>query len=252
MTQGDLARSAVVFAPHPDDEVLGCGGTIIEKVRAGARLTLVFMTDGSRSHPALVPPRELHAIRRSEAIAAARVMGVGRDDVVFLDVTDGALGKNQTATAARVADLLRERSPDQVFVSCAFDDHHDHVAANRIVWRAVLNARAKVDVFEYCVYMWTAWPWSRTSRDGAWMRWAPGSLLLDARIAHHVNQFVNVERAVEEKWAALAEHRSQLEGPPGQSGGWTLRDWSGGDFLSWMSCGVELFRKRAAGFAHAR
>jgi LmbE family N-acetylglucosaminyl deacetylase len=41
----------VVFSPHPDDETLGCGSTIIKKKRLGADVTIVFMTDGSKSHP---------------------------------------------------------------------------------------------------------------------------------------------------------------------------------------------------------
>src|SRR5207248_577693 len=43
----ELGRSAIVFAPHQDDEVLGCGGTIVRKLRAGADVTVVFLTDGS-------------------------------------------------------------------------------------------------------------------------------------------------------------------------------------------------------------
>jgi hypothetical protein len=50
-----LRRSAVVFAPHPDDETLGCGGTIVRKIRAGARVRLVVMTDGGSSHRELLP-----------------------------------------------------------------------------------------------------------------------------------------------------------------------------------------------------
>src|SRR5687768_6580034 len=40
----ELGRSAMVFAPHPDDETLGCGGTILQKRRAGASMRIVFMT----------------------------------------------------------------------------------------------------------------------------------------------------------------------------------------------------------------
>src|SRR5687768_14178340 len=41
-----LARSAVVFSPHYDDETLGVGGTVIRKRDCGAIVYLVFMTDG--------------------------------------------------------------------------------------------------------------------------------------------------------------------------------------------------------------
>ena len=43
--------SAVVVAAHPDDEILGAGGTIALLARAGARLRLVAVTDGEASHP---------------------------------------------------------------------------------------------------------------------------------------------------------------------------------------------------------
>ena len=37
---------AIVFAPHPDDETLGCGGTILKKRSLGAPVEVVFLTDG--------------------------------------------------------------------------------------------------------------------------------------------------------------------------------------------------------------
>ena len=54
MTREELARPAVVLAPHPDDETLGCGGTLIRKARAGAPLKVVLMTDGARSGRGLI------------------------------------------------------------------------------------------------------------------------------------------------------------------------------------------------------
>ena len=70
----ELCRSALVFSPHPDDESLACGGTIIKKKRAGATIKLVHMTDGGGSHSHLIPAQELRTIRRAESINAARVL----------------------------------------------------------------------------------------------------------------------------------------------------------------------------------
>ncbi|MEZ6086390.1 MAG: PIG-L family deacetylase [Phycisphaerae bacterium] len=46
----DYSKRAIVFSPHQDDEVLGCGGTIIKKIEQGADVHIVFMTNGRRSH----------------------------------------------------------------------------------------------------------------------------------------------------------------------------------------------------------
>jgi len=88
--KSELRRSALVFSPHPDDESLGCGGTIIKKRQAGATVKLVHMTDGAASHRHLMPPRELATRRKAEALSAARTLDV--DQIYFLDFADGALG----------------------------------------------------------------------------------------------------------------------------------------------------------------
>ena len=59
-------RRILVLAPHMDDEILGCGGTLRKHVRAGAGVTAVFMTDGRRGDP------ELNAARLPEAERRAR------------------------------------------------------------------------------------------------------------------------------------------------------------------------------------
>jgi len=71
-----MQSPAVVFSPHYDDETLGVGGTIILKRRLGARVHLVFMTDGSRSHAHAMEGGRLAALRRTEALRAASALGV--------------------------------------------------------------------------------------------------------------------------------------------------------------------------------
>src|SRR5690348_6988030 len=47
------AGKVVVLAPHMDDEIIGCGGTIARHAAAGASVTVVYLTDGRRGSAAL-------------------------------------------------------------------------------------------------------------------------------------------------------------------------------------------------------
>jgi LmbE family N-acetylglucosaminyl deacetylase len=96
----------MVFSPHPDDDVIACGGTIRARARAGARVVIVYSTDGSMSHAA-VPgigrapsPRELTTIRQAEAAAAlscVRELGLTPVDITAsLDHKRAALAGHRT------------------------------------------------------------------------------------------------------------------------------------------------------------
>src|ERR1700748_634659 len=98
----ELGRRALVFSPHPDDESLGCGGTILKKKRAGATVKLVHVSDGGGS-TTLIPRDQLTAMRKQESLNAGRVLGV--DDIYFLEFPDGHLGEHMPAAVERVADL---------------------------------------------------------------------------------------------------------------------------------------------------
>ena len=105
LAESDLRRRSLVVAPHPDDEVLGCGGTIIRIRRLGVPVAIVFLTDGEASHAGRVPPSELASIRRREATEAAEVLGVPAEQLTFLGFPDGALAEHGPALATRVAEI---------------------------------------------------------------------------------------------------------------------------------------------------
>jgi len=73
-----LKKKIVVFAPHPDDETLGCGGTIAKRVREGYDILIIFMTCGRNALSELFgissnpSPLELKEIRKEEAKRAIR------------------------------------------------------------------------------------------------------------------------------------------------------------------------------------
>src|ERR1700744_5936492 len=74
---------AVIVAPHPDDESLGCGALIAAACAEGRPVRLVVLSDGVGSHPNSVryPPSRLRALREVEVRKAASVLGMRVCDV---------------------------------------------------------------------------------------------------------------------------------------------------------------------------
>lgn len=95
-------ESLLVFAPHPDDETLGCAGAIVRALDQGARVRVVLMTNGDGSPTAahtsgkgrlLAPARyvSLGYIRQNETLAALALLGLEPKDVFLLGYPDGGM-----------------------------------------------------------------------------------------------------------------------------------------------------------------
>jgi LmbE family N-acetylglucosaminyl deacetylase len=238
---GSLRARTLVFAPHPDDEVLGCGGVIALKRREGAVVRVVFTTDGSASHAGLMDGRELARLRRAEAIEAGRELGLKDEEHVFLDFPDQGLQGQLEDAVARIAALLAEFRPEEVYVPHRRDRISDHVATYEAVSMALDRYGLPVALFEYPVWLWNTRPWTEGMNDGA-SRWR--ALLRDLvdnwRLAVGCSVRVDVSAVAERKLRALACHRSQVERMRGE--GWpVLGDVSEGDFLRCFETGAERF-----------
>lgn len=244
-TQQSRNKPALVFAPHQDDECLGCGGTILLKREAGTEVTIVFMTDGATSHRRFVSGDTLAQIRQEEARQAAGVLGVGNENLRFLDFPDGRLGSCYQEALEEVTALIQQQHADEIFVPYRADGTDDHHATYRIVVDAARKAGRKIRVFEYPVWFWNQWPWVslRMSPDRAALRTAARilrsslSVLLLGRFRHGI--FVG--DLIEKKRRALEQHRSQttqlMEGVD-----WpTLKDVSQGEFLNCFFQEFEVF-----------
>jgi N-acetylglucosamine malate deacetylase 1 len=148
-------HNAVVLAAHPDDESMGCAGTIALLRRAGARVTVAFVTDGELTRGADMPVAEVARRRRSEAEAACRSLGV--EDVRFWGLPDGSLADRIDDVASAVGRLLAEVEPDGVLLPWFLDDHPDHAAV-----AAALDLRPPAAAVELWGYeIWTPLPANR-------------------------------------------------------------------------------------------
>lgn len=141
----------VVLAPHMDDEVLGCGGTIVRHVLAQSDVTVVFLTDGRRGAGA-APKREyaeIVRVRKLEAQRAAQVLGVRT--LKFLDAEDSRL-RYDTGIADRLRETLLSEQPEIVYLPFFLERHPDHRAANDVLFAATRNTPLRFECRGYEVW----------------------------------------------------------------------------------------------------
>ena len=236
--------SALVFAPHPDDEVLGCGGTIVLKVQASTRVKVIVMTDGRASHRGLIAEDDLVSMRRAEAQDAARRLGLTDADYVFLDFEDHRLQEYRDAAFERVVQIISQFVPDEIYLPHRNDGLGDHVETNRIVRRAVASVRKPVTLLEYPVWLWNGWPWTPGN-----VRYGTGvmrPLLGNARdimeIVLTCRARVDISSVLHRKLDVLSAYRSQLQRLNGDPLWPVLSDVADGEFLQRFETDVEMFR----------
>jgi LmbE family N-acetylglucosaminyl deacetylase len=150
--KGDQKTSILIFAPHPDDETLGCAGVIMRAARSGQRIRVVFLTNGDgwpgaaaelcqKNVNALAPEDflKLAKARQNYTQDAARVLGLGADSLVYLGYPDAGLDRMPMAagdTPYRSPFTQKDRTYGPMF-----PDYHSQVHQNPALylWTAALG-----------------------------------------------------------------------------------------------------------------
>ena len=186
------ADCVLVVAPHPDDEILACGGILARHANRGGESLIVAVTDGEASH---IGSKGWNALglgitRRAESLEGLSRLGLGDRAVVRLGLPDGKVSEHSDELACSLNRLLR--STDLVVSTWQFDGHPDHDAVGRISRQVKPGVGYRLA--EAPIWMW---------------HWAiPG----DPRVPWNRLQEISLGRhEVEGKQTALAAHVSQLE-----------------------------------------
>src|SRR4051794_39859651 len=122
-------KHVLVISPHPDDESIGCGGTIRRHVVNGDQVQVIFLTSGEKGGHGRTESQTIK-LRERESAAAQRILGVQR--IEFYRESDGAL-RSRPALIKRLVDTLRIWRPKIIYVPHAHEMHTDHRAAVRLV-----------------------------------------------------------------------------------------------------------------------
>jgi LmbE family N-acetylglucosaminyl deacetylase len=116
----------LVIAPHPDDESIGCGGTICLHTARGDQVALVFLTSGELGLKNTAP-EAARRIRESEAEKAAAVLRVAA--LEFLRLPDCHVGDRLEQAAAALRPILDRLAPERIYLPHPQESHPDHAAS---------------------------------------------------------------------------------------------------------------------------
>lgn len=190
----------MVVAPHPDDEVLACGGLLAAHTGRGGRAAVVAVTDGEASHRGSETwsALELAAARRAESDRGLSALCVPSASVTRLMMPDGAVSCYAGPLREALGLLL---TPDDVVVSTwRLDGHPDHEA----VGAAAEEVCADVGAVCLQAPVWM-WHWSRCGDSRVpWHRLRGFSLEPDARVRKREALSMHVTQLT---------RRSEIEGP---------------------------------------
>ena len=146
-----------IFAPHPDDEILGCGGLLQQLAANGNHIVLIQVTNGTQSHPnsEIYPPEKLNTIRPQESLEALKVLGLAQQvTTVALELTDGKVFAEQQQFQQKLATIIE---PKDILVTVfEHDGHPDHEATGQVV--ATFAKQQQLACYQ--VLIW-AWHWAK-------------------------------------------------------------------------------------------
>ena len=185
--------TALVIAPHPDDETLACGATIAQLRAKEQKVRIVVISDGASSTPQENQTTDqLRDVRRKETTQAAKILGVEESNLVFLSYPDGRLDEHTSKITQDLRAQIDLCQPSLILAPHELDGHLDHKTIGQIV----RHLPKTCPVFSYVV-------WIPTKH---WLSFLKHFILHEQQIKIEAGQHL------ETKKAAISAYESQTGG----------------------------------------
>lgn len=188
-----MIGNVLVVAPHPDDEVLGCGGVIARSVARGDNVRVCIVTTGSRQ---VFTAESIDQVR-TETVTAHSCLGItGTDFLDFPAPRLDTVARHEIADA--LAKIVADHKIDTVFIPHHGDIHYDHTVVHQA---AIVACRPTTAANVTRIYAY------ETLSETEWASPSGHTWFIP-------NVYVDISPFLDQKIAAMRAYASQLRQPP--------------------------------------
>lgn len=189
-------KKILVVAAHPDDEVLGCGGTIFKLASQGNKIFIVFLSDGVSSRRSNILNEEIN-FRKDNAIKSCKILKVS--NYFFENLKDNSFDSEPILKITKIIEkYIYKLKPDIIFTHSKSDLNIDHKITNQSVVTAC-RPQKKMPVSElYFFEILSSSEWNFS----------------DTEMTFKPNYFVDISKSINKKIKALKEYKKELRNWP--------------------------------------
>lgn len=156
-----MSCKVMVVAAHPDDEVLGCAGTIARHTRRGDIVSTVFMTNGVSSRGNSVTTEEI-ILRKEAAIEVSNLLGT--QIPIFFDYPDNRMDSVDFLDIVQsIEEVIHKERPDVIYTHFSGDLNVDHNLTHKAVLTASRPQSSSTVKEIYCFEILSSTEWNSIS-----------------------------------------------------------------------------------------
>lgn len=194
-------KKVIIFAPHPDDETIACGGIIQQFMKKKNKVYVILITQGGNKKLVLGSRR----FRLLEFYRAMETLGLDKDNLMIFDYRDGFLHLAKNDLDRQINNIINDIMPDVIIYPHWLDGNYDHKIIGQICRRIRGNA---ITHLRYLVH------YNRFPRP---YRYAPTRYILPVKSiikkdTHWVNLFLTLDEQLQ-KERAISFYKTQLKIP---------------------------------------
>ena len=136
------SKNLLVIAPHPDDDIFGAGGTILKSIKKGAKVNVLYVTNGSKNASRI-------ELIKKESVKVCNNIGASYD---FLNCEVGNIPTTDNELNEKILSIINNNNIGTIFTSFLFDDEDDHKRVNHLLYKILRNYKKNLELWSYQIY----------------------------------------------------------------------------------------------------
>ncbi len=136
------SKKIIVIAPHPDDDILGAGGTLLRAKSLGAEVHIIYVTNGNIIKSEKIKKEALEVCEEAKFIP------------YFLNFEPKKINPYDDDAITNITRIINEVNPGAIFISFFLDNHVDHRLVNHLMYRCFnyISFNKDIEIWSYQIY----------------------------------------------------------------------------------------------------